>query len=171
MELRTDRLLLNGFCEKDAPYVAMLAGNIKVHEMTDVLPYPYEEYMAVDWIKTHDFNSVNHEFAIRIRESNQLIGCVSIFYSDRHKRGMLGYWVGVDYWNKGYGSEAIKEVIRYGFEDLRLHKIWAECFEHNKASAKLMEKCGMEDEAVLRKHYLYQGREYIDIVRKCIFRS
>lgn len=171
MKLITKRLLLNPFSIDDASVVAKLAGDKKIHDMTDELPYPYEQHMAVEWINTHDFNSCNHVFAIRLKEVNELMGCVNILQSYKHKRGMLGYWIGVNYWNKGYGTEAINEVIRYGFEELGLNKIWAESFEHNKASAKIMEKCGMKDEATLKKHYLYKGDKYIDIVRKCIFKD
>lgn len=171
MELKTKRLRLKAFCLEDASVVAKLAGDKKIYDMTDHMPHPYEESMAVEWINTHDFDSPNHVFAIRLQETNELIGCVNIFQTYKHKRGMLGYWVGVDYWNNGYGTEALKEVIRYGFEDLGLHKIWAECFHHNKASAKIMEKCGMEDEAVLKSHYLYRGVKYIDIIRKCIVKD
>lgn len=171
VELQTKRLILNAFTLEDAHVVARLAGDKKIYDMTDQMPHPYHESMAIEWINTHDFDSPNHVFAIRLRDTNELIGCVNLLRTDRHMRGMLGYWVGVDYWNKGFGTEAIKEVIRYGFEDLGLHKIWAECFEHNKASAKIMEKCGMEDEAVFKRHYLYQDEKYIDIVRKCIFKD
>ena len=58
---------------------------------------------------------------------------------------------------KGYASEAAKEIIRFGFEDLNLHRIFATCDPNNIGSAKVLEKIGMKREGRLRQHKWRKG--------------
>jgi ribosomal-protein-alanine N-acetyltransferase len=70
----------------------------------------------------------------------------------------MGYWLGVPYWGQGYATEAGGEVLRYGFEDLKLHRIFASHFEHNPTSGKVLCKLGMHHEGCQRKHILKWNR-------------
>ena len=54
----------------------------------------------------------------------------------------IGYWIGVPYWGQGLIPEATKEIMRHGFEDLRLKTIWCGYFEGNEKSKRVQEKCG-----------------------------
>ena len=58
------------------------------------------------------------------------------------KETLLGYWLGTDYWNHGYITEATQECIRHAFEDLDIQTIWCGNFSENKRSARVQEKCG-----------------------------
>ncbi|MFY9120271.1 MAG: GNAT family protein, partial [Syntrophomonadaceae bacterium] len=53
-----------------------------------------------------------------------------------------GYWIGVPFWGQGLIPEAVNELIRYGFEDLNLQKLWCGYFSGNKQSQRVQEKCG-----------------------------
>ncbi len=112
--------------------------------------------MARDWIKSHKKQKDeknNHIFAIRKKEDLELIGCINISFDSEHDRGYLGYWIGHPYWGLGFCSEALKEVIRYGFSFQNINKIWAVHKTDNIASARVMEKFGMTHEGVMRNHY------------------
>lgn len=174
MELETDRLLLNSFKEEDAELVAKLAGDKRVVEMTASIPYPYETHMAVSWISSHlkqiEENS-NYIFAIRLKETGELVGCISIGLNDRHDRGYLGYWIGYNYWGKGYCTEALKEVVKFGFEEKNVNKIWAEHKTFNVASGKVMEKAGMVHEGIMRNHYKQDNGNFLDMSVKSILRN
>ena len=74
------------------------------------------------------------------------------------------------YWNKGYVTEAAKAIVDFGFKKMEFHKIFATHFLHNPASGRIMEKIGMEQEAVL-KHEIKKDGEYFDIVRYSIFKD
>ncbi|MEZ4744344.1 MAG: GNAT family N-acetyltransferase [Bdellovibrionota bacterium] len=172
MDLETERLILNSFKESDANLVAKLAGDKRVVEMTASIPHPYENTMALTWIRSHQNQRekyLNYIFAIRLRESGNLIGCINIFINSKHDHGYLGYWIGYDYWNNGYCSEAVKKIIKFGFEEKKVNKIWAEHKTVNTASGKVMEKSGMKHEGVMRSHFK-QDYKYYDISVKSILR-
>ncbi|HEX7708287.1 MAG TPA: GNAT family protein, partial [Thermoanaerobaculia bacterium] len=75
----------------------------------------------------------------------------------------LGYWVGVPFWGRGYASEAAAEVIRFGFEDCGMHRIYGCHYARNPASGRILEKVGMTREGTFRQHILKWG-EYLDVV-------
>jgi RimJ/RimL family protein N-acetyltransferase len=62
------------------------------------------------------------------------------------------------YWRKGYATEAIELITRFGFETLSLNKIKASCYEQNEGSARAFEKCGYTREGFMREHFIYKGR-------------
>lgn len=61
------------------------------------------------------------------------------------------------YWGYGYATEAAREVLRYGFEDLRLHRVYAAHFGNNPASGKVLRKIGMSYEGTRREHHRKYG--------------
>ena len=54
----------------------------------------------------------------------------------------IGYWIGVPYWGQGLIPEAVRELMRYGFEELNLDKLWCGYFDGNEKSRRVQEKCG-----------------------------
>ena len=56
--------------------------------------------------------------------------------------GEIGYWLGFPYWGQGMIPEAVKELLRYGFEERGLNKIWCAYFDGNIKSRRVQEKCG-----------------------------
>ena len=76
----------------------------------------------------------------------------------------LSFWLNPEIQGKGYGTEVLKEVCRFCFKDMRLHKIFAGIFSENRASMGLLQKVGFREIGVLRKHYLKEGVFY-DSVR------
>ena len=63
----------------------------------------------------------------------------------------MGFWIGMDWWGKGYATEAAQEVIRYGFEHLKLNRVYAHHMVRNPASGRVLEKVGMKREGLLRQ--------------------
>lgn len=170
MNLETNRLILNRFNETDAEKVALLAGDIRVVEMTAAIPYPYETSMAVSWIQNHQREleeESNSIYAIRLKITGELIGCINLAISPKHKRGVLGYWIGHDFWGNGYCTEALLEIIKFGFEEKKLNRIWAQHKTINIASGRVMEKAGMKHEGIMREHYK-QGDRFLDMSTKSI---
>ncbi|TDG60273.1 hypothetical protein C4K59_000407 [Streptococcus thermophilus] len=54
----------------------------------------------------------------------------------------VGYWIGVLYWGQGLIPEAVREIMRHGFDDLNLEKMWFGYFDGNTKSKRVQEKCG-----------------------------
>ena len=65
--------------------------------------------------------------------------------------------MGKPYWGKGYCTEAAREIVRYGFDELGLNRIFGEYMAGNSASGRVMEKIGMEYEGRLRQHMMKWG--------------
>ncbi len=171
--LQTQRLILRPFCLADADDVQLLAGAREVAAMTLTIPHPYEDGMAQEWIQTHPTafsqgKGVN--FAIALRDKNTLCGAIGLGINQEHNHAELGYWIGKPFWGNGYCTEAAKEVLRYGFEKLGLHRICASHFVHNPTSGRVMQKIGMTYEGCRRQHTLKWG-EYIDFMDYGILKS
>ena len=154
--LQTKRLLLRPFVLADAPTVQRLAGDREVASTTLNIPHPYEDGMAEAWIETHAPNwEAKKNLALAVTaEADELVGAVSLRLRLDHRRGELGYWIGVPYWNRGYATEAAGALVAYGFNELGLNRIEAQYITRNPASGRVMEKLGMKREGVRRQHIL-----------------
>jgi RimJ/RimL family protein N-acetyltransferase len=163
-ELKTDRLLLREFQLSDAPDVQRLAGVKEVAAGT-FLPHPYENGMAEQWIadqeQAHEGGTAV-SFAITLAGDATFIGSIGLNMVPIHRHARLGYWLGVPYWNQGYGTEAVRAVLRYGFMQLNLHRIYSPHFQGNAASGRVLQKVGMTYEGRMREHYVRFGR-FIDL--------
>ncbi|MGV2452837.1 MULTISPECIES: GNAT family N-acetyltransferase [Chryseobacterium] len=169
--LQTERLILSQLEEKDIPFIVELLQHRIFSDLTSNIPYPYVENDARSWVemsKEAFENNTGYTFAIRNKEG-QIIGAIGLHDRDDDK-AELGYWIGIPYWNKGYVTEAAKGIIDFGFDELKLNKIFATHFLHNPASGRIMEKIGMKKEAVLIKEVKKDG-EYFDLVRYCILKD
>ena len=70
----------------------------------------------------------------------------------------MGYELASPQWGQGYASEAARAMVRFGFEDLGLHRIWAECIADNRRSIRVLEKAGLQLEGRLRDKVYFKGR-------------
>jgi [ribosomal protein S5]-alanine N-acetyltransferase len=164
--LQTRRLVLREFTREDALEVRLLAGAREIARMTLLIPYPYEVGMAEAWIASlrPSYEAGEHvTFAVVLREGGELVGSIGMNLNARDNNGELGYWIGVPYWGCGYCTEAAREIVRYGFEVLGLHRIHSNHFGSNSASGRVMQKVGMVREGTRREHYRKWG-EYEDRV-------
>ncbi len=163
--LTTDRLILRGFELTDAPMVQLLAGAYEIAKTTLNIPHPYKAGMAETWIGTHQEEYRSGKglvFAMVDRSDNQLMGAMGLIISHRFNRAELGYWVGKPFWGRGYATEAARELVRYGFQELKLNRIYATHMTHNPASGRVMQKIGMEAEGLLRQHAL-KWDQFLDL--------
>lgn len=169
--LETERLILSQLEEKDVSSIAELLQHRIFSDLTSNIPYPYVENDARSWVKMSKEafeNNAGYTFAIRNKEG-QIMGAIGL-HDREDDKAELGYWIGIPYWNKGYVTEAAKAIIDFGFDELKLNKIFATHFLHNPASGRIMEKIGMKKEAVLIKEVKKDG-EYFDLVRYCILKD
>jgi RimJ/RimL family protein N-acetyltransferase len=90
------------------------------------------------------------EFAIIQKESDRLIGGGEICIQDGNA-GSCGWCLHMDYWKSGYGTEFATALLKFGFEELKLHRIYAKCNVDNYGSYRVMERNGMRREARFRK--------------------
>ncbi|MEO0509407.1 MAG: GNAT family N-acetyltransferase [Verrucomicrobiota bacterium] len=159
--IKTKRLVLRAFRIEDSDRVQELAGAPEVAKTTLLVPHPYLDGMAEQWISTHSKQFYHQEgitLAIETREGSQLIGAVGLDFNPSHKRGTLGYWIGTPFWGRGFCTEAANAVIEYGFKELKCRRIEANHMKENLASGKVMQKCGMKHEGSFADHIFKDGR-------------
>jgi len=105
------------------------------------------------------------DFAIVLKEPNKTIGSCGIYPDSANDTGELGWILHIDYWKNGFGTELGKELIRYGFEDLKLRRIFAPCAAVNYGSYRVMERNGMRREALhVKKFWARVDKKWIDEV-------
>lgn len=159
VKLRTERLILRLHREEDVPVLVRLLGAKEVAATTLRIPHPYTEADARAFLKAQE--SPASKFAMVEIASGELVGGIGLTVEERHMHAELGYWVGVPYWGRGYATEAAREMVRHGFEDIRLNRIFAGVFTGNPASEQVLKKIGFQHEGTLRQHFLKNGR-YLD---------
>ncbi len=162
MQLATDRLLLRPFTLDDAPAVQRLAAAYEIAENTLLIPHPYPEGAAAEWIASQPRSANNHVFAITLLDGGDVAGAIGLEAQPEHGRGEIGYWIGVPYWNRGYVTEAARAVLTWGFESLGLHRIFAYHFTRNPASGRVLQKIGMKHEGTMRQHEK-KWDEFVDV--------
>ena len=149
--LETARLKLRPYGEADIAELLPLIGWQEVAATTLRIAHPYTEKDA------RDFLALAQEpgkiwLAITLRSDGRQIGGVGLRVDDQHQHAELGYWLGTQYWGQGYATEAAREMLRYGFADLHLHRVFASHFKHNPVSGKVLMKLGMRHEGCQRQH-------------------
>jgi [ribosomal protein S5]-alanine N-acetyltransferase len=164
-KFRTERLNLRPFQLTDSLQVQELVKDGEIAETTTIFPYPLPDGYANEWIhSTHKAMGKGESFHFAIiNNQNILIGCIYLFINKRHNKGEIGYWLGKPFWNKGYCTEAGEVIIKFGFEELGLNRIYADAFTKNPASSKVMQKLGLKYEGLLKQSCLYKG-VYEDVV-------
>jgi [ribosomal protein S5]-alanine N-acetyltransferase len=172
--LRTARLVLNAFAPEDAGDLKRLAGDRDIADTTLAIPHPYEMDHALAWIGNQRKESARGRaanFAIRLSPGSPIIGCAGLRDIDgEHLQAELGFWIGKDWWDHGYASEAAAAVIRFGFETLGLNRICAHHMVRNPAAGRVLQHVGMQREGVLRQRVRKWGI-YEDVVVYAILRD
>jgi ribosomal-protein-alanine N-acetyltransferase len=159
--LLTARLKLRPFSSEDAKKVQLLAGHERVAATTALIPHPYPDGVAEEWIASHESwfrDQRGVHFGIELLGNSELIGCIDLSVSVANKKAELAYWVGFDFWNHGFCTEAAKAVVRFGFENLGLQKITSRHMSINPSSGRVMQKIGMKREGHLRREYFKNGK-------------
>ncbi|MFW5748313.1 MAG: GNAT family N-acetyltransferase [Chloroflexota bacterium] len=171
--MQTDRLMLRPLEADDITPLHELAGDRRVAEGTLNIPHPYEREQAVTFVR-HAMDGMmrgdQYTLAIALRDTDQLIGVISMRVREPHQSAEIGYWVGVPYWNEGYTTEAARRLLRFAFEYLKLNRVYAIHFVDNPASGRVMQKIGMRHEGTLRQHF-YRCGEFKDCAYYGILRS
>jgi ribosomal-protein-alanine N-acetyltransferase len=146
-ELHTPRLHLRRIRPEDVPALVKYANNKKIADNIVNIPYPYREPEAalrVGSVLKGFKTGARFAFAIISKERDELIGEVSLNLMDKNNpHGQLAYWIGEPFWNQGIATEAVAEVIKFGFEQLGLELIYADFYRDNKSSEKVTLKNGM----------------------------
>ena len=159
--LETARLVLRAFSMDDINDIFEYAS---IKEVTDFLPWEahqtFDDTKAFLKMSREMFKKYgNIDFAILLKQEHKVIGGISIRkWNDINRCADIGYVLSSKYWGRGIITEAIKRIIKFGFEDLNVNRIEAHCDENNTGSYRAMEKAGMKYEGTLREKTFMKGK-------------
>ncbi len=164
MQLETERLILREFVIDD--WMAVLAYQsdplyLRYYPWSDRTPGNVKQFikMFLDWQRERP--RTKFQLAVVPKENKQLIGNCGIRINDVELReANIGYELDSQFWGKGYATEAALAVLRYGFEELGMHRIAAHTLAVNKGSTRVLEKLGMRLEAQELEKEFIKGRWY-----------
>ena len=156
--LETDRLILRMLTMGDFDTVHSWASNPGNTRYMSWGPNTEEQ--------TREFLSSakpGRDFAVILKDEGKVIGSCGIYPDSAGDTGEIGWILLMDFWKRGYGTEFGGELIRYGFEDLKLRRIFAPCAAVNYGSYRVMERNGMRREALHVKNFWARvDKEWID---------
>lgn len=153
--LRTDRLILRGFVAADGAKLDTLLSDPAISRGSPWIPYPLDQNEAGKWISARQEafeKGQETSFAVFQKEGSKLVGAVSLHLENPHGRAELMMWIGRPHRNQGFATEATRSLIRFGFENLRLNRIYALAVAAAPDAGRVLKKLGMRKEGTLRQH-------------------
>lgn len=143
--LRTGRLLLRPWREEDAAELYGLACDERIGPAAGWLPH---RSVAESRLVIRLVFSAPETYAVELLETGRLAGCVGLLFPERSNLRIgphdaeVGYWLGTPYWGRGLIPEAVRALIRRAFRTLGLENLWCGCYEDNRNSLRVQQKCG-----------------------------
>lgn len=163
--LETERLLLRRYVPEDAEGVYSYRSNANAmkHIAKPLQTSLDEAKQMVERINGMIDTNDGIGWAITLKEQPEKIigGCSFHVIQKNHYRAEIGYMLHPDYWKQGIVSEAVKAIIEYGFNEMKLHSIEAHIDPINIASEKVLTKFGFVKEGYFKENYYYNG-EFLD---------
>jgi RimJ/RimL family protein N-acetyltransferase len=162
--LETERLILRPFAADDFEAVHSWAGNPANTRYMGWGPNSREETR-----RFLEAAKAGNDFAAVIKGTEKVIGSCGIYPDDGNDTAELGWILHMDHWKNGYGTELGGELIRCGFENLKLRRLTAPCAAVNYGSRRVMERNGMRREAThIKGFWLRVDKEWVDEARYAI---
>jgi RimJ/RimL family protein N-acetyltransferase len=139
--LETERLMLRRPTLADVKAIAHLANDRRIAENTRRLPHPYSQEHAIEFVRGI---AGDHRGTVFLIESNFVpIGVVGIDWREP-LTPELGYWLGVEFWGQGFGTEAARAAIDFTFEEFDAEHLISGARVSNPSSRNILEKCGFQ---------------------------
>lgn len=171
--LETERLILRRMKVEDAGDMYEYACQPEVTKYLTWSPHTSRDYTRdyLTYVQKQYEEGEYYDWALIYKEEMKMIGtCGFTSFDDENNAGEIGYVLNPDYWGKGLAAEAVREVLKFGFQRLNLHRIEAKHIEGNNQSRRVMEKCGMSYEGTHRSSMYIKG-EYRTICICAILRE
>ncbi|MFC5602469.1 GNAT family N-acetyltransferase [Sporosarcina koreensis] len=159
--LETNRLLLRRIEKDDAHDIFTYLSDIEVMKHYGTKPFQTvdEAIKAISKYESLFNENRGVRWGITIKEDNKVIGsCAFHNMVSEHFRTDISFVLSKDFWGRGIAQEALKAVIKYGFEYLNINRIEAVIEPSNVPSQKLVERLGFSKEGVLRSYEYFDGK-------------
>jgi RimJ/RimL family protein N-acetyltransferase len=166
--LETDRLVLRQWTDADIPQIFEICQDPEIRRWTTV-PSPYQlkdaEWYVREWAAKQFDAGTEATFAVSVKETGQIAGAIALMGLAAGApvlTGEVGFWANPATRGRGYLTEALRELVRWGFDDLGLHRIIWQAHDGNAASLRVAEKAGFTMVGKQRQSHRHQG-ERIDM--------
>jgi len=173
IHIEGDNVNLRKVTRADAQSIYEHAKDREISRYT-FIPHPYKLRDALRFIRlTHQQMRKGREYhlGIEYKATGRVIGMVGLAgVNQRDQNAEVGYWLAKRYWGKGYAAEALHLMLRFGFKELKLVRIWARVMHPNLVSARLLENVGFTFEGRLRKS-INQNGLWLDELRYAILKE
>lgn len=163
-QLETERLLLRKITPQDADDFFAFTSNLQVCALTGMFELHTNKEETQEYIKRminrySQAQGTAAYWAIEDKSTHKAIGIIGIFgYMPNYARAEIGYALAQDSWGQGIATEAVAQVIHYGFTHMQLNRIQACTDKQNTASRRILEKNSMHYEGCLRDYMIIQGK-------------
>jgi RimJ/RimL family protein N-acetyltransferase len=157
---------LSEYCSVDKDALIEHLNDRDIYDRTLRIPFPYTEAAADEWLGLVASLTRQHgrpvHWAIRGQDDAAIggIGFDGIQIGKSH-RAEIGYWLAKPLWGRGIMTAVVQRVCAHAFDEFGLAKITAHVFLHNHRSARVLEKCGFQQEGLLRKHCI-KDSQFLD---------
>jgi RimJ/RimL family protein N-acetyltransferase len=162
----SEQVHLSEFQASDKNALVSHLNDRDIYDRTLRIPFPYTDADAEEWLalvaKITQQQGRPVHFALRSTDDSLIGGCgFDGFQVGESHRAEVGYWLARPYWGRGIMTAVVQRLCRHAFDEFGLVKITAHVFSHNPASARVLAKCGFEEEGFLRKHFL-KDSQFVD---------
>ncbi len=179
--LNTEHLMLRKLKTCDTDDMYEYARLPQVTQYLTWIEHPNKAYTHryLEFIKDQYADGDFYDWALILKDREKMIGtCGFTSFDVQNNSAEIGYVVNPEYQSNGYATEAVREVMRFGFMNLNLHRITARFIDGNTASLAVMKKCGMRYEGCAKSSMYIKGvyrdihtcailsSEYIEFTRK-----
>lgn len=163
-----EKVCLRAYKEEDIPIAAAFVNDKELKKfLVTNIPFPMTMWEEESWIKSQRSNSSGeYNFAIEDIQTKKYIGGCGIHTVNWLSRvATVGIMIGdKDYWGKGYGTDAMRLLMKFIFQDMNINKIRLNTFSFNERAIGCYKKCGFEVEGILRKEIFKEGKYYDEII-------
>lgn len=155
--------ILRKWRKEDATEIVIAANNPNIAaNLRNTFPHPYSSEDAEWYVNDCISKEGKNQITRAIVADGRVVGSIGIFVKDDvyEKSAELGYWLSEDYWGQGIMTRAAEMICREAFAAFDIIRIFAEPFQHNTGSRRVLEKAGFTYEGTMRKGVYKNGAVY-----------
>jgi ribosomal-protein-alanine N-acetyltransferase len=156
---------LRGLTEDDIPFLLDHFGRDEINKYTsdeNVTNFEEAKELYRKYIAPRPYL---FRLGLVMKSTRNLIGTIGFYGIDRvNKRAIVGADLKKEHWGNGLMSEALRALIRFGFNEMELNRIEGSTDPQNLRSLRLIERCGFRKEGVLRQKSYYKGAFHDDVI-------
>ena len=167
-----ENLYLRPLEEADAPVYVRWLNDPEVSRYLEMGQFPLNLMREQDYIRNLYADQSNMNLGIVLKDDDRHIGSAGLHrIHPANRSATFGIFIGEkDCWEKGYGTEAVRLMLRHGFQTLNLNRVHLRAFEFNVRAVRTYEKAGFVQEGVLRQEHYAEG-SYHNVILMGILRE